>query len=294
MAAAPSAGSGIAPPSPRQPPPAPPVRLRPPPPPRGDRAGSCLAGLAHLGALRPPGTGVRAEVQLGARGGRGAEPAVMQLGGPRRPHLRAASSVEVVDGTTKACPWRDGLLSREGERPQNQEGAGLRAPCRHGDAGSKVVIKTFPHQKAIFTSQGEAELRKREVQKTESEPVFGRREGLWGLVPAIPAWAYLLSLGACPWPTGGLSQIKCRDLGCPKTVQIWLLYFVGHRGAVTHAGPSLGETVGFLCWVQTLGYLVQGGSGEGGRRGLPAAGGRVLSHHNPCRATGTLAAFLNP
>lgn len=36
-----------------------------------------------------------------------------------------------------------------------QEGGGLCAPCRHGDAGSKVIIKTSLHQKAIFTSQGE-------------------------------------------------------------------------------------------------------------------------------------------
>lgn len=36
-----------------------------------------------------------------------------------------------------------------------QEEGGLRAPCHHGDAGSKVIIKTFLHQKAIFTSQGE-------------------------------------------------------------------------------------------------------------------------------------------
>lgn len=36
-----------------------------------------------------------------------------------------------------------------------QEGGGLRGACHHGDAGSKVIIKTFLHQKAIFTSQRE-------------------------------------------------------------------------------------------------------------------------------------------
>jgi hypothetical protein len=36
-----------------------------------------------------------------------------------------------------------------------QEAGGLCALCHHGDAGSKVIIKTFLHQKAICSSWGE-------------------------------------------------------------------------------------------------------------------------------------------
>lgn len=49
-----------------------------------------------------------------------------------------------------------------------QEGGGLCRHRHHGDAGSKVIIKTFLHQKAISTSQGEAGAA--EMQGSEKEP----------------------------------------------------------------------------------------------------------------------------
>lgn len=45
-----------------------------------------------------------------------------------------------------------------------QEGVGC-VLCHHGDAGSKVIIKTFLHQKAIFTSGEKSELLKWIFQK---------------------------------------------------------------------------------------------------------------------------------
>lgn len=49
-----------------------------------------------------------------------------------------------------------------------QEGVGC-VLCHHGDAGSKVIIKTFLHQKAIFTSGEKSELLKWIFQKKKKK-----------------------------------------------------------------------------------------------------------------------------
>lgn len=59
-----------------------------------------------------------------------------------------------------------------GKGLMKQEGGGLCAPCHHGDTGSKVIIKTFLHQKAIFTSQGEVRASEMDLKKKKkSKPV---------------------------------------------------------------------------------------------------------------------------